>query len=113
LAWLAEGLGAAAWRLWLRGELASTTRADPTRLDVVLLAATVPTSGFAWSLRTVACRPFEIDVAYTLDLTVLRGPDFRSLDHDQERRRSSRRCLDSDGEQLVTGWLELVGGGER
>ena len=112
LAWLTEGLGTAAWRLWLRGEFASTTRPNPTALDVVVLAAEVPMNGFAWSLRILSSRPFEIDIEYSLDVKLLRGPDFRTFDHDRERLRSSRRCLDSDGEQLVTGWLELLRGGE-
>ena len=113
LGWLTEGLATTTWRLWIRGELVSTIRPEPTALDLVVLAAEIPTNGFAWSLRTLACRPYEIDAMYSLDLKVLRGPNFDTLEHDKERRRSSRRCQDDAGEQLVTGWLELLGGGEK
>ena len=108
LGWLTEGLNSTTWRLWIRGELASTMRPEPTALDLVVLAAEIPMSGFAWSLRTLACRPYEIDAMYSFDLKVLRGPDFDTLEHDKERRRSSRRCQDDAGEQLVTGWLEVL-----
>jgi hypothetical protein len=100
-----DGLGASPWRIWLRGDFAST-------LDVVVFVADVTEAGFAWSLRTLSSRPHQIDEDYALDITRLPGGDLRSLDHDRERRRSSRRCQDDDGEQLVTGWLELLGGGE-
>jgi hypothetical protein len=109
VAWLTEGLPAG-WRLWVRGEFASTLRPSPTALDLVVMAPDEGPPGFQWSLNLLSARPLHFDPGFELNMTVLRGDDLSDgFELDHERRRSLHRCLNDAGDQAVTGWLEVVG----
>lgn len=105
LLWLDRACGDTV-RVWLRGELASTLRAEPAALDVVALDSGTMATGDAWVGRVLSIRPQRLDTATELVFDGLHVD--AAEDVTAERRRSALRCRDTDGEPTLTGWWEVT-----
>jgi hypothetical protein len=105
LLWL-ERAGQGRVRAWVRGELVATMRETPNGLDVVAIAPRdCMAVGDRWVARMLSTR---LRVPGLGELVF----DMVSADDDEdvttERRRSARRCRDTEGDPVVTGWLEVT-----
>jgi hypothetical protein len=103
LSWL-DRAGGGAHRVWLRGELAATLRPEPLALDVlVLLAPPGLADGDQWIAQVLATRPRLTPIELVFDV-IPEGDEDEVM---VERRRSAVRCHDVEGDQIVTGWIEV------
>ncbi len=96
---------------WVRGRFASTLAPEVDDLDLVVhYSALRVAEGDVWVLLALSAEPVRLDPIRVV-VTPLRhdGVEY-SFERDKEARRSRVRALRPETrEQIVAGWIKLVG----